>query len=440
MNNSIADIKVEPVLNQRRHLFEKSKRWGTLLAKFISIQVVVQALGLVAGLLLIRTLTQREYAYFTLANTMQGTLLILADVGVGNALSATGGQVWQDKQRFSELIATGLHVRKNLAWIGGSVSLPILCWMLISNGTGVVYAAILTAAVLLGVSYRLTTDVLGMVPRLHGQVDQLQKLDMAASVFRIVVIGAACITFVNAAVGIFVASLSYGLQFFLLRRWTAKTIDSKAPTNAEDKQTILRVVKQTAPTSIYYCLQGQLMVFVISTFGNIRTIAEMGALGRVAALVTIIGSVMSSIVLPRFARCQDKRQLKAMWWQIIGGYALLSGILMTLAVFLPGPFLWLLGKKYAHLDQELAYIVFSMIINLLAGTIYSLNATRAWMKDAWLFIPITTTAYVLLFPFVDLSSVKGVALFGSLPIIPGLLPLLYRTYYSIRHMPATATC
>lgn len=398
-------------------------------------QIIVQALGLVAGLLLIRTLPQREYAYFTLANTMQATLLLLADVGVGSALSATGGKVWQDKARFSELIATGLHVRKNLAWIGGAVALPLLCWMLIRNGTSVGYALLLTGAVLLGANYRLTTDVLTMVPRLHGRIDQLQKLDLGANVFRLAVLGAACLTYVNAAVAVLVASLSFGLQYVLIRRWAAEAVDLQALTSAEDKRGIFRVVKQQAPNTIYYCVQGQLLVFLISIFGNTRTIAEVGALGRLAVLFTIVGTVMSSIVLPKFARCQDKSQLKAMWWQIIWGYTALSAALFALVAFLPGPFLWILGKQYAHLHKELIYIVFSTVLFTMTGLIQILCQTRAWLKGTWLSIPLSVATQLLLIPFLDLSSIKGVVLLGCLPTLSGALPFLYSTYNAIRRTP-----
>jgi len=39
-----------------------------------------------SGILLIRMLEQREYAFFTIANTMQGTLNLLADIGVSVGL------------------------------------------------------------------------------------------------------------------------------------------------------------------------------------------------------------------------------------------------------------------------------------------------------------------------------------------------------------------
>ena len=77
---------------------------------------------------------------------MQATLLLLADVGVGSALSAVGGKVWQDKGRFSQLVQTGLHVRKKLAWASVIVSVPVLCVLLVRGGASIFYALVLTAA------------------------------------------------------------------------------------------------------------------------------------------------------------------------------------------------------------------------------------------------------------------------------------------------------
>ncbi len=434
ISNTVATIEAEAAPTPRRHAVAQAKRWSGILAKFVSVQIVVQAVGLVSGLLLIRTLSQREYAYFTLANTMQATLLLLADVGVGSALSATGGRVWQDNKRFSELIATGLHVRKKLAWIGGGIALPVLCWMLLRNGTGPVYAVLLTIAVLLGASYRLTSDVLTMVPRLHGRIDQLQKLDLYSSLARLALIAAACLTFVNAAVGVLVASLSFGLQYVLLKCWTAGTIDPQAPTNAEDKRTILRVVKQQALTTVGYCVHGQLMIFLISYFGNTNSIAEVGALGRLTAMLSIIGSVMSSIMLPRFARCQDPSRLKAMWLQIMACFVLLSGILMLVAMCAPVPLLWLLGKHYSHLETDLKYMILGTVISTITGTLFALNASRAWMEWSWLQVPIGIATQIALFPFLDLSTVKGVVLISSVPGIPGTLIYIFRAFRGFREL------
>src|SRR5687768_9316734 len=88
-----------------------------MLTKFVSVQVAVQLLGAASGILLVWALSQQEYAYFTIANSMLATISILADSGVSIGLTSIGGRVWQDRFRFGELINTALKLRRYLALI-----------------------------------------------------------------------------------------------------------------------------------------------------------------------------------------------------------------------------------------------------------------------------------------------------------------------------------
>src|SRR4029450_13967658 len=91
---------------------------GFLLARraghFASIQMLVQSSGFAAGILLVRRLDQHEYALFTIANTIQGTINVLADIGISIGLISIGGRVWEDRNRFGELVSTGLKLRRKL--------------------------------------------------------------------------------------------------------------------------------------------------------------------------------------------------------------------------------------------------------------------------------------------------------------------------------------
>ena len=82
------------------------------IGQFASIQALVQLIGFAAGILLVRRLDQHEYALFTIANTMQGTINVLADIGISIGLVSIGGRVWQDGHRFGQLISTGLKLRR----------------------------------------------------------------------------------------------------------------------------------------------------------------------------------------------------------------------------------------------------------------------------------------------------------------------------------------
>src|SRR5438034_261214 len=101
-----------------------------VVSSFALVQGVVQIIGFLSGILLIRHLDQREYAYFTIANTMQGTLNVLADIGISVGLISIGGRVWQDRNRFGQLIKTASNLRRKLGAIAAVVITPILFFML----------------------------------------------------------------------------------------------------------------------------------------------------------------------------------------------------------------------------------------------------------------------------------------------------------------------
>src|SRR6476646_7333975 len=102
-----------------------------IVGNFAAVQAVVQVIGFLSGILLIRYLTQTEYAYFTIANTMQGTINVLADIGITVGLTSIGGRVWHDRHRFGELVQTALSVRRRLGLVAVVVVTPLMLFMLI---------------------------------------------------------------------------------------------------------------------------------------------------------------------------------------------------------------------------------------------------------------------------------------------------------------------
>ena len=96
------------------------------IGRYAIVQGLVQIVAFASGILLVRWLPQREYAFFTIANAMQATLMLLADIGISVGLISIGGRVWQDRHRFGELINTGLGLRRKLAAIA-AIIVPQLC-------------------------------------------------------------------------------------------------------------------------------------------------------------------------------------------------------------------------------------------------------------------------------------------------------------------------
>src|SRR5215469_15896041 len=80
-------------------LHSKSVWWSRLRTLLFTAgaQAGIQMLTVVTGLAVVRLLTLREYAYYTIANAALGTLTNLTDCGVSQSVMALGGKVWQTR-------------------------------------------------------------------------------------------------------------------------------------------------------------------------------------------------------------------------------------------------------------------------------------------------------------------------------------------------------
>lgn len=407
--------------------------WIKVLSKFVSVQILVQALSLGSGIFIVRTLEQQQYAYYTIANSMLSTMNLLSDSGISIGLSAIGGKVWQDRYRFGQLINTAMRLRYFLAAISISVVTPILIWMLIRNGASIGYAVLITIVVLLGLNFQLTTGVLIVVPRLHSQISRIQNLDILSAISRLVFLGLGYLTFWNATIAIASGSLVSGLQRFVLGRLAGEKIDAKVSSNQEDRKFILTTIKHSLPNTIFFCIQGQLGIFLISIFGSTQNIAELGALGRIAVIFTIINSVMATIILPSFSRCQSVVILRRRYFQILGIF-LLFGILIIASVYIfPEQILWIVGNKYSHLKNELFMIIFVTFISSFLGMMTSLNLAKGWVEYSWIDIPMKLILQIFLLMNLDISTIKGVVIFSLLSQISSFLVSIMLTYRGLNN-------
>lgn len=392
-----------------------------ILSKFVSIQLVIQAIGMASGIFLVRTLDKQEYAYFTIANTMQGTMNLLADMGISSGLLAIGGKVWQDRYRFGQLINTAMQLRRKLATIAIALVTPLLLWLLFNNGTSIFYAILITITVLIGLSFQLSTVILGVVPRLHSQLNYVQSLDFISAIFRLSLLVVAYFTFLNAGIAILTASIALGLQQLFLSRWVIHSIDRKAPVYEKDKLEILQIVKTQAPNALFFCIHGQLTIWLISIFGNTQSIAEVGALGRLGVIFSLIYAVMQSIILPSFSRCQSVIKFRDRYWQVLVIFCAFGACLIAIANFFPKELLFVLGQKYAHLKQELLLIVVINVLNGLSAIMLSINTSKGWLQYYWLNIPCIILIEAVMAYFLDLSTTYGVLLLAMVSVIPGLI-------------------
>jgi hypothetical protein len=272
-----------------------------------------------------------------------------------------------------------------------------------------------------------------VVPRLRSDVSRIQTIDLTGAIARLIVLVTCAFLFLNAGVAVLVSSMAFLLQYWMLRKYAAGVIDLNAPENAEDRAAMIGFIKNQAANAVFFCLQGQITIFLISFFGTRATaVAEVGALGRLAVIFTVLGQLLMNLFVPAFARCQDPRRLRLLYLGIVGGVVAFCGAVIAAAAFFPNQFLFVLGNKYAHLQRELLLMVAGTVLTMLAGTLWVLNASKAWIKGSWLYIPLTITTQIALIPYLDFSNVSQVLIFNLISTVPSVLQNVILSYFGFR--------
>ncbi|MGD0579311.1 MAG: hypothetical protein ABSC08_10325 [Bryobacteraceae bacterium] len=410
-------------------------RWAKILSAFAGIQALVQIVAFLSGILVVRNLTKADYAVYTVAASSLVILISLSDLGIGNALLALGGKVWDDKLRIGQLIRTAFRLRLAYFLFGVLVFSAVLFSLSLRAGASVRSTIGIWAILLVNALLQLNYTIWSTVPRLRAEITRLQALDMSAALLRLAFIVSAALTFMSTAIVLIINGLGYGLQALFGWRWANSAIAPEARATPGDRQAIIHLSKNEIPNALFYCVYGQASVIVISIFGHTKEIAEVGALSRLGAMFTILGSIMTTVVLPRFARVQTRHELIKKYIQVVCCYLAGGGALLLLAFLIPDQLVWVLGGKYRGLQSDVRYIVAASLLISFIGLVFSMNAAKGWVRGLYFSIPVIVLCQIVVAAWLNLSTVRGAVLFGALPLTGGLFVMIPLAWRGIRLAP-----
>ncbi len=404
--------------------------WGKLLTITGGAQALVQGLSLISGILVIQLLPTREYAWYTIVNTMLGSMVILSDGGIGIGVMAEGAKVWQNKENLGIVRATGLALRKRFAIVSLIIAMPILIFLLLHHEANWKTTLLISASLVPVLYASLSDSLLEIFPKLHQDLISLQKNQLAVSASRLLLTGLTLFLFPFA----FVAMLASGIPRMYGNIRLAKIAnifsDKHQKPDKQIKKRILKVVNRIMPEAIYYCLSGQITIWLISIFGKTTAVAQIGALGRLAMTLNIFTAMFSIIVIPRYAKLQNNKMiLFRRLFQIISGMLFICVFVVLIVWTFPHQTLWILGEKYKNLDTHLLFLsICGSCLNLFGASFLGLSTSRGWAIHPFLSIITSLTATVCGIILFDISSIKGVL---EINIFIALFQLVMHGCYAI---------
>ncbi|WP_116107084.1 lipopolysaccharide biosynthesis protein [Lewinella sp. IMCC34191] len=400
-------------------------KWGKLLGVTGGAQLLIQATGFICGIFIIRILTSEQYAYYTLANTMLGTMTVLADGGISTGVMALGGKNWKSREELGKILATGMHMRRQFAVGSLLVSLPILFFLLQEQGMIWWQSVLLILCLTPTFWAALSGSLLQVVPKLHQDVNDLLKINVSINISRVLITLPFVFFFPFASVAILATGASQVMGNLRFRKLSLRKADWKTEADPLYREQIMGTVKRILPGSIYYCVSGQITVWLVAIFGSTESIANLGAIGRLMVVLTLVRMVVDMLITPRYARLPaEKKAIIARFFQILALVALLCSVIVAGVYLFPEEFLWILGDKYADLEYEVFLMTISSCLSLISGTAHNLSTSRGVIPNPYLFIGTTIVSQIALLVFVvDYTTLAGVIMFS---IYGSLINLAYR--------------
>ena len=383
--------------------------WGRLISITAFAQVLVQGIALVSGILVIRLLPTKEYALYTLANTMLGTMTLLADGGISTSVMAQGGSVYRDKEKLGIVLSTGLQLRKKFAVGSLLIATPILFYLLYHHGAPVLMSVLIVISLVPTFFASLSDTLLEIAPKLNQNIIALQRNQIASNFSRLVLTSITLFAFPFAFLAIVAAGISRIWANFRLRRITNEYAEITKASDPVTEREIIKTVKRILPGAIYYCVSGQITIWLISVFGSTDSVAEVGALGRLSALLMLFNVLFSTLIVPRFARLpKTKSLLLKRYFQLHIIILIISIVIVGLVSLFPEQILWILGKNYAGLTTEIKLNIIGSCLSLIAGCSFLLYTSRGWVIYPVISIGISVASIIAGVLFFNVSSLLGI--------------------------------
>lgn len=425
---------MEPILptaNDKRKT--KAIEWLKLVSVTGSVQVLVQAVSFLSGILVVRYLSTDEYALYIVANNILGTMVILADGGISNGVMAFGAKVHDDRKQLGVVLKTGFDLRKKFAIGSLIIASPILIFMLMKNGTSVMMSIMVLASIIPAFFSSLSGNLLEIVAKVKQDILPLQRVRVEANVGRLALIALTIFVFPFAYIALIASGIPQIWANWRMRKNAEKYVDFSQEPDPVQRKNIMKVVSRILPGAAYFSISGQINIYLISIFsenGN-KAIAEVGGLDKLSMVLTIFTTLFVTLVTPRFARLPDQKGLLTNRFLQI--FILLGG----LCLFITG-FVWLfdeyllmvLGPKFIGLEYPLLLNIIGNCLGMMAGNIYSLFTNRGWNLHPLFSIPLSALIIivgVLLFPIGTVIGVLELNIFiNTINLIVNSTYLLYK--------------
>ncbi len=385
------------------------KYWFGLLSAYFTAQSMTQLASILAGILIVRHLPVGEFALYTLASSVTALLAIASDLGSTSSLLHFYRGAEERGERFSDYVGAVLDLRRTVFAIGSLALLVAAPFVGAARGFGRIESVAAVGIVLVTVWCQIGSSIRLVLLRLAARYGAAYRAELSGGLFRLGVIALLVALSRLSAL----AALAAGALAAIL---VVTFADSPAahPERGERagaRRSVGRYLLPTLPSAFYFALQGPLTIWLAATFGGTRSIAEVGALGRLALVVGLLTGLSGAVLVPRLAGISDPRAFSRSFLRYGALLAAFAGGILLSAALLPNVFLAILGPHYGGLQHELLLLITGSSLSMLGSYVANVNLSRGWTRLQAVALACEVSVQAALIAILPLATTAGVIWF-----------------------------
>jgi len=392
------------------------------------------------GLLCVRLLPVSDYAKFAVLFGYMGSLTMLLDVGMSGTLAPLVGEQVSNLRLIADYVASLRKLALKVYAVFAPVAGVAFIFLVQRQHWGAVTVTQMLLVLLCAAWFARISASYGAVLILRRDRDYYYRVQIVGSLGSLgLLVGLWALHGLNLYVAIL---LNFGQTLFTATcyyRRAGAVLGVKGHAAKRQEQAIVRLAVPNVPGAVFYALQGQLMLVLITLFGHgVTSIANVGALTRLGQILAFASQMNPILLEPYFAKLQAAR-VKRTYLLTLGLVTAAGTLFTTFAFLFPEVFLWVLGPKYSQLRLEVGLVILSSAISYVSGCLWVINSARRFVYwwNTLLNIASIVVVQALFIWKLDLSTVKGVLLLNIATAITSLSVMMAGSIYGFVRGPQT---
>jgi hypothetical protein len=256
----------------------------------------------------------------------------------------------------------------------------------------------------------LNRQIFSLPVRIAGRYNYLQQAASLEAISSVAILGVLILLgCLSAWTTLFVSVLVSGsVVRFLIKRRAKEFIGPHGTPDREIQRRLTKLNLNMLPGTITFVLQTQIGIAMISIFGKTASVADLGALTRIALLLTVPQAIVSRIIEPKLARAKEGADLWRKFGLSVLCVAAMAAGCFTLMFLFRHQFLWLLGKDYWYLEKELVFYSGVACTGMVTAMSMCLLCARGWADYMWISPVAEVLCQLGAIPLLNLSTPMGV--------------------------------